>query len=159
MAIATEAWFRGRWQMVRIIENVSEGVIGEFWGECGFSPDDPGDHQGLVCRESGVLRFRGTDYHSGRVSLWRFPGGGRIEVLYQDGRPFHDFPADKPEATHLCGEDHYRVSYDFGPGDATDAWLSRWEVKGPAKDYVMTTRYRRLGDQTENPTAKISGPM
>ena len=59
MTIATEAWFRGRWQMVRIIENVSEGVIGEFWGQCAFAPDG----EGLTCRETGVLRFRGMDYH------------------------------------------------------------------------------------------------
>jgi hypothetical protein len=60
------------------------------------------------------------------------------------GHPFHDFRADRPEATHLCGEDRYRVSYEFGE----DTWLSRWGVKGPAKDYVMTTRYRRLSEQT-----------
>jgi len=123
--------------MMRIIENVPEGVIGEFWGDCEFAPDGAG----LVCREQGVLRFRGADYHSGRVSLWRFAGQGRIEVRYEDGRPFHDFAADTPEATQLCGEDRYRVSYDFGDG----VWFSRWEVVGPAKDYVMTTRYRRLG--------------
>jgi len=143
MTIATEAWFSGHWQMVRIIENVPEGVIGEFWGECSFAPDG----QGLTCDENGVLRFRGADYHSGRVSLWRFPGRGHIEVRYQDGRPFHDFDADKPEATHLCGDDHYRVSYDFGQ----DTWLSRWQVVGPAKDYVMTTRYRRLRDLAARP--------
>ncbi|MFQ5564896.1 MAG: DUF6314 family protein [Paracoccaceae bacterium] len=142
MTIATEAWFRGPWQMVRIIENVAEGVIGEFWGECAFTPDGAG----LTCREQGVLRFRGADYHSSRVSLWRFPGQGRIEVRYEDGRPFHDFPEERPEATHLCGDDRYRVSYDFGAG----TWLSRWEVKGPAKDYVMTTRYRRLTVGREN---------
>ena len=143
MTIATEAWFRGRWQMMRIIENVPEGVIGEFWGECGFAPDGAG----LTCREQGVLRFRGADYHSGRVSLWRFPGQGRIEVRYEDGRPFHDFLADRPEATHLCGADRYRVSYDFGAGNDAATWLSRWDVKGPAKDYVMTTRYRRLAHE------------
>jgi len=140
MTIATEAWFRGRWQMVRIIKNVPQGVIGEFWGECEFSADG----QGLTCREQGVLRFGGADYHSGRVSLWRFAGQGRIEVRYEDGRPFHDFPAEKPEAIHRCGEDRYRVSYDFGPEGVDDTWISRWEVTGPAKDYVMTTRYRRL---------------
>ncbi len=133
--IATESWFRGRWQMVRIIENVSDGVIGEFWGACEFVAESGG----LICREDGVLRFRGVDYASGRVSRWRFPGAGRIEVLYEDGRPFHDFAAELPEATHLCGEDLYRVSYEFG----ADTWLSRWDVAGPAKDYAMTTRYRR----------------
>ena len=141
MTIATQGWFRGHWQMMRIIENVPEGVIGEFWGECEFSPDG----LGLTCREQGVLRFHGVDYHSGRVSLWRFPGPGRIEVRYEDGRPFHDFTAREPEATHLCGEDRYRVSYDFEPEGTADTWLCRWDVKGPAKDYAMTTRYRRLG--------------
>jgi len=67
-------------------------------------------------------------------------------VRYKDGRPFHDFLADRPEATHVCGEDRYRVSYDF----AADTWLSRWQVSGPAKDYVMTTRYRRLAHGAEN---------
>jgi hypothetical protein len=143
MTIATQRWFRGRWQMVRIIENVPEGVIGEFWGECTFSSEA----DGLTCREQGVLRLNGQDYASGRVSLWRFSGQGRIEVLYEDGRPFHDFAAARPQATHLCGEDRYRVSYDFAPGGADDAWISRWEVDGPAKDYVMTTRYRRLSGQ------------
>lgn len=136
MAIATEAWFRGRWQMVRIIENVTEGIIGEFWGECDFAPDG----KGLACSEAGVLRFRGADYHSGRVSLWRFPSNGRIDVLYDDGRPFHRFQLDAPRAEHLCGDDVYRVSYDFG----IETWLSVWDVTGPSKDYSMTTRYRRL---------------
>ena len=130
--------------MMRIIENVPEGVIGEFWGECVFVPDGAHESGGLTCREQGVLRFRGADYHSGRVSLWRFPGQGRIEVRYEDNRPFHDFTAEEPEATHLCGEDDYRVSYEFGPEGDTGTWFSRWDVKGPAKDYVMTTRYRRL---------------
>jgi len=134
--IAIESWFRGHWQMVRIIENVAEGVIGEFWGECRFAPDG----EGLTCRETGVLRLRGEDYAASRVSLWRFPGGGRIEVLYDDGRPFHGFDEEAPEAVHLCGEDRYRVGYEFGE----DSWLSRWEVEGPAKDYAMTTRYRRV---------------
>ena len=128
--------------MMRIIENVSQGVIGEFWGECAFTDANTGGGDGLICREQGVLRFHGADYHSGRVSLWRFPGQGRIEVRYEDGRPFHDFLADKPEAVHQCGGDRYRVSYDFG----ADTWLSHWDVKGPAKDYSMTTRYWRLSN-------------
>ena len=47
---------------------------------------------------------------------------------------------DDPKAEHHCGQDLYRVSYDFAP----DTWLSVWEVEGPAKDYSMTTRYRRV---------------
>ncbi|MGF1446510.1 MAG: DUF6314 family protein [Pikeienuella sp.] len=135
MDIATQSFFQGTWQMLRIIENVTEGVIGEFWGDCRFEPDG----EGLRCREAGVLRFRGADYAAERVALWRFPGGGRIEVRYEDGRPFHDFVVDDPQAEELCGEDRYTVSYSFGE----DMWLSRWTVGGPGKDYTMTTRYRR----------------
>jgi hypothetical protein len=137
-ATALQDYFAGRWQMIRIIENVPEGVIGEFWGEARFQPDGTG----LTCREEGVLRFRGEDYHAERVSLWRFPGGERIEVRYEDGRPFHDFVLDDPQAVHDCGEDRYRVAYEF---EGPTAWVSRWEVRGPAKDYVMSTRYRRGG--------------
>ena len=64
--------------MVRIIENVHEGVIGEVWGEARFVPDGAG----LRCAETGVLRFQGADYHHGRVSLWRFGGDGRIVGLF-----------------------------------------------------------------------------
>ncbi|MGF1503446.1 MAG: DUF6314 family protein [Paracoccaceae bacterium] len=136
-AVASPSFFAGRWHMVRIIENVTEGVIGEFWGEARFVSDG----RGLACREAGVLRFRGEDYHASRASLWRFPGDGRIEVQYDDGRPFHDFIIDDPQAVHDCGDDRYRVSYEF----EDRAWTSRWEVLGPGKDYIMTTRYRRQG--------------
>ncbi len=135
MPTTTQSFFQGAWQMLRIIENVTEGVIGEFWGDARFAPDG----QGLRCHESGVLRFRGADYAAERVSLWRFPPSGRIEVRYEDGRPFHDFDLDDPRATEACGDDLYEVSYSFG----SDSWLSRWTVSGPAKDYTMTTRYRR----------------
>lgn len=134
--MATQSFFTGRWQMIRIIENVPDGVIGEFWGEADFAPDGAG----LSCRETGVLRFQGADYHAERGSLWRFPAEGRIEVQYDDGRPFHDFVIDEPEAVHLCGEDRYRVTYEFD----TDAWTSVWDVQGPRKDYRMTTRYTRI---------------
>lgn len=133
----TERFFKGPWQMMRIIENVTEGVIGEFWGEANFEPAP----EGLRCRETGVLRFRGEDYSAERTSIWVFPGGDRIEVRYADGRPFHDFVLDEPEAVQHCGEDTYSVSYSFGE----DAWLSRWVIAGPNKDYTMTTRYRRVG--------------
>ena len=137
MQIASPHFFLGHWQMARVIENVSEGIIGEFWGAARFEPDG----EGLTCREEGVLRFRGVDYAAGRISLWRFPGGGRIAVRYDDGRPFHEFDADEPRAVHDCGADRYEVSYDF----AWQSWISRWIVTGPDKDYQMTTRYRRAG--------------
>ena len=134
MERATQSYFRGQWQMVRIIENVTEGVIGEVWGQAEFS-DDP---EGLRCRETGVLRFGGQDWATGRSSLWRFDGE-RIEVAYADGRPFHDFLTRHPIALRIEGAARYEIVYDFEPG----TWISRWQLLEPGAEYLMTTRYRR----------------
>jgi len=135
MGVATEAYFTGRWRMLRIIETSAEGVVGAVRGEAAFEPDGVG----LACREAGVMRLRGREYPAERVSLWRFPAPGRVSVRFADGRPFQEFTADAPEAVHHCGADRYRVVYAFGPG----RWTGRWEVTGPGKAYVLTTRYWR----------------
>ena len=135
MTEATQSYFEGQWQMVRIIENVPEGVIGEVWGQADFAPDD----KGLTCVEAGVLRFGGVDYHTGRISLWRFSDGGKIEVQYEDGRPFHDFLTRDPIALSIDGDARYEIVYDFEP----ITWISRWQMLGPGRNYMMTTRYRR----------------
>ena len=135
MIRATQDYFRGQWLMVRIIENVPEGIIGEVWGEAEFVPDA----QGLTCREQGVLRFAGADYHTGRTSLWRFPRPGKVEVLYEDGRPFHDFLTRDPIALTIEDDARYEIVYDFEP----DTWISRWQLLGPDRNYMMTTRFRR----------------
>lgn len=144
MNVATEAYFRGRWQMARLIETPTGGSIGEFWGEACFEPPDDAAAGGrcLVCRESGVLRFEGHDYASGRVTIWRFNADHSVEVSYADGRPFHAFTPGEPRAVHLCGADRYEVGYEFAHG----TWWARWRVTGPAKDYWMTTRYQRIDE-------------
>ncbi len=133
--VASQDWFAGRWGMQRLILNVPDKVVGEFWGEAEFLPDD----QGLTCRESGVLRFEGQDFQSGRVLLFRFPKPGRVSVAFEDGREFHEFDVARPEAVHTCDPDVYMVHYRF----ESDSWETRWEVHGPKKDYVMETRYSR----------------
>lgn len=139
MHVATEDWFAGRWAMQRSILSVPDRVIGEFWGEAVFTADGAG----LTCRESGVLRYEGQDYDSGRVLLWRFPAPGRVAVLFEDGRPFHEFDAARGEAEHICAPDIYRVTYRFEPDGEPGRWETRWEVQGPRKDYVMETRFVR----------------
>jgi len=134
MVDATQSYFEGPWQMVRIIENVREGVIGEVWGQAEFVKDG----KGLTCHETGVLRFQGHDYHTGRTSLWRFEGE-RIEVRYEDGRPFHDFLTRQPLALAIEADAEYRIAYEFDEG----TWTSTWEMTGPGQRYMMTTRYRR----------------
>ena len=134
MIRATQSYFQGPWQMVRIIENVVDGVIGEVWGQAVFM----NDYDGLTCHETGVLRFNGHDYHTGRTALWRFEGE-RIEVQYADGRPFHDFLTRQPLALAIEGDAEYRIEYEF----EHDTWVSSWEMVDPGHLYSMTTRYRR----------------
>lgn len=52
----------------------------------------------------------------------------------------------KNKETHLCAEDLYAASWTFGKGvvnkNEPDMWWEvRYDVKGPKKDYVSTTRY------------------
>jgi tRNA A64-2'-O-ribosylphosphate transferase len=52
----------------------------------------------------------------------------------------------KNKETHLCAEDLYTASWTFGPGVVNGGgeemwWEVRYDVKGPKKDYVSTTRY------------------
>lgn len=133
--MASEGWFRGRWRVARLVRDARGTPSAAFAGTCHFEPDGTG----LICRETGVLRHAGGRFPAERVTLWRFPGGARVEVRFADGRPFHAFRPESPQALHLCGADRYEVAYSFAP----DRWLSRWVVRGPRKHYQMTTRYRR----------------
>lgn len=135
MIEATPGYFAGHWQIVRIIEDVPAGIIGEFWGQAEFVSDGAG----LTCTETGVLRYRGHDYHSGRTLLWRWPEPDRIDVRYEDGRLFHEFLREQPLAIQVSGEDRFTVAYEFLDAE----WLATWTVEGPARDYRMTTRYWR----------------
>ena len=74
-----------------------------------------------------------------RRDLWR-QDGSRIVVDFADGRPFHDFRPDSPEASHRCDPDSYAVRYDFR---AWPIWCSTWRVTGPRKDYDMVSTYTR----------------
>jgi hypothetical protein len=46
------------------------------------------------------------------------------------------------DVVHVCTPDLYRGTFVTAPSE--DEWTLRWQVTGPRKDYVMTTRYTRL---------------
>ncbi|KAH6843953.1 tRNA A64-2'-O-ribosylphosphate transferase [Alternaria alternata] len=71
-------------------------------------------------------------------------GGLFVEMgdLEADGREMKA----KNKETHLCAKDLYTASWRFGEGLVTGGaqdiwWEVRYDVKGPQKDYVGTTRY------------------
>ena len=110
---------------------------GTFAGEAVFAPE--GD--GLLWREQGRLRLGAYDGPATRT-LRIVPDGTGWLVRFADGRPFH--PLDLREGTcavaHPCGEDRYEGVYRVSGPDELEV---RWCVRGPAKDGVIETRYRR----------------
>lgn len=50
----------------------------------------------------------------------------------------------KAVGDHLCIKDNYSARYEFevGAGEV-GRWVLRYDVKGPAKDYVSETRFER----------------
>ncbi len=126
----------GRWRMDRRIVH-ADGAEGTLAGTCDFEADGCGLRQ----VEDGVLRFAGREMTARRTYLWR-PG---LEVRFADGRAFHRVgPGRTPSARHLCGPDVYVVRYRFD-GLASGRWEAVWEVRGPAKDYTITTVHSRPG--------------
>lgn len=128
--------FEGAWTVGRTIRDLGGGPHGRFAGRARFAPA-PG---GLLCEEAGILRLGGgPGLTAERRTLWREPEPGRIEVAFEDGRPFHGFAAaGRAEAMHDCPPDTYRVRYDF---TGWPRWTAAWRVTGPRKDYLSVTRY------------------
>jgi hypothetical protein len=137
--------FCGRWSLARRIEDLRAGQSGTLHGEARFEPA-PG---GLAYREEGVLHLGGARFASSRSYLWLESGFNVIEVRFADGRFFHRFCSDevRPAAVHDCGDDQYRVRYDFR---RWPRWRAEWRVVGPRKDYGISSEYRPAGQDGEN---------
>ncbi|MCG6883337.1 MAG: DUF6314 family protein [Silicimonas sp.] len=123
------------WQMEREIHHTA-GAVNRMTGTCKFTRSGPRllqDEEGWLETASG--RFRAT-----RRYVWT-ESGGRLDVYFEDMRPFHSVPLNvaTPGAVHLCDPDRYEVAYDF---TAWPNWRSTWRVEGPRKDYRMETTFR-----------------
>ncbi|MCE0504561.1 MULTISPECIES: DUF6314 family protein [unclassified Roseivivax] len=130
--------FTGAWRFRRKIYDRKLGQESDGQGVLTFAPE--GD--GLIYHEVLTLSMPGQPPIEGsRRYRWR-PGPRGIEVLFEDGRPFHQLGLgeSRPCDLHPCGEDRYEVTYDFGDWPI---WGATWEVRGPRKDYRMDTLYVR----------------
>ncbi len=130
--------FEGAWRLTRRIEDRILGQTGHLDGRAWFTRG----MDGLNYSESGTLRLPGQPgMQAERRYLWR-EAGAHIEVLFDDGRPFHafDLADSQPAADHWCEPDSYAVRYDFA---AWPDWTSEWQVIGPRKDYTLHSAYRR----------------
>ena len=130
--------FMGDWRVLRRVDDRRAGQHGLFEGTARIVAEG----QGARYREEGTLRLGGgPPLAASRDYLW-LPDGDGIAVRFADGGFFHRFtPLGRaPGTDHACGQDLYRVTYDVA---AWPAWTAEWAVTGPAKNYVMATRYAR----------------
>ncbi len=126
----------GRWRLSRRIVH-ADGTEDRLDGTTLFRRDG----SRLIQEEEGVLRLaQGALLRATRRYLWT-GRPDRLEVGFEDGRPFHTVPLGvaRPEASHLCPPDRYEVAYDVA--DMTE-WRAVWRVSGPGKAYVMTSVLR-----------------
>lgn len=124
--------FEGAWRYARRISH-ADGRVAEVSGRAVWWWDGAG----LVCDETGEMRVPGyPPIQVARRSLWR----EGLAVHFADGRVFHHVPPEGGETAHWCDPDQYDGCYDF-----TDwpRFCVSWRVRGPNKDYHMTTEYRR----------------
>ncbi|MEL7013494.1 MAG: DUF6314 family protein [Pseudomonadota bacterium] len=128
--------FAGVWTITRRIEDRLAG-LGRFEGAAQFASDDAG----LRYVEDGVLTLStGASMRAERAYLWREGEAGLIDVLFDDGRPFHRFDPNAGGAgeRHYCDPDIYDVVYEV---DDWPNWSSTWTVTGPRKNYTLRSDY------------------
>ena len=126
----------GRWRLEREITH-GDGSVNQLTGVAQFSRSG---HR-LVQDETGTLVLGTQALKASRRYIWT-AAEGRLDVYFDDMRPFHTVPlgVERHETVHLCDPDRYAVRYDF---TGWPNWHACWHVEGPRKDYVMTSQYAR----------------
>lgn len=129
--------FEGLWRLTRRITQ-DDAPDAELDGSAIWRPVA----EGLHYSEAGLLRVGdAAPINAERRYLWRGGADGVIEVLFEDGRPFHRIDPEAPRDRHWCDPDLYEVTYDFS---GWPDWSSVWRVRGPRKSYRMISRYTRI---------------
>ncbi|MFI5659421.1 DUF6314 family protein [Streptomyces sp. NPDC051684] len=133
------AFLAGRWRVERTVRDLAADATGTFTGTTGFTAEA----EGLLHFESGTFEWHGVARPAERT-LHYLPGAepGTAVVRFSDGRFFHDLDlrSGRHVADHPCSADLYRG--EFSVYDA-GRWRTVWRVRGPAKDLLLTTDYRR----------------
>ncbi|MER5946091.1 DUF6314 family protein [Streptomyces sp. NPDC001904] len=149
------AFLAGTWQVERTVRDLAADVTGTFTGTTDFTADPTAAEAGTLRHvESGGFTWRGTTRPAERTLLYG-PGEepGTVVVRFADGRFFHglDLRTGHHVADHPCSADLYRgefTVYDSG------RWRTVWRVRGPAKDLVLTTDYRRRAADPSGPAGR-----
>ncbi len=111
------------------------GVEGTVTGSTTLSLTDPDE---VRWDESGTMTLDGRTVPVSRTLSVRRSDDDVWTVHFADGRVFHPWVWGTSVA-HACAPDDYTGVLD---GDA-ERWTVRWDARGPAKDYTLTSELRR----------------
>ncbi len=134
------SYLAGRWAIVRRIQDRRSGLCGVFTGTAQVQPEA----FGRSYREEGEMRLGAHRGQAFREYRFLQCLDGRAAITHPDGSPFIDLDLTRGRwaTEHWCAPDRYRVVYAVL---GADCFLVRWRVTGPAKTYVLTSRYDRTG--------------
>ncbi|BDZ48349.1 hypothetical protein GCM10025867_05900 [Frondihabitans sucicola] len=132
----------GRWAFERVVD---DRLAGQTIGVEGAAVFSRRDDTTIDWREQGTMHLPSGDVPVTTHRVLTREGAGPWSVDFADGRGFHAW-ATGTELLHDCAPDLYRGRLDPEPASATagvapGAWTMRWAATGPAKDYVIDTRY------------------
>jgi Family of unknown function (DUF6314) len=128
-------FLRGRWRVERRLTDHVTGTTGTFDGAAVFAESAPAT---LEYHEQGELRFGTYRGEASRRLTYRGRPDGTADVYFDDGRDFYhlDPRPGRWQGEHPCGRDHYTLAAArLGAG----TFRERWQVRGPDKDYEITT--------------------
>ena len=129
----------GAWEAARTLVDAAGGRHGTFTGTTTFTADAGR----LAWVETGTVSWPGFQGPASRKYLLETgPAPSRLDVLFPDGRPFHDLDLSTGFCTaeHWCSPDTYRIRFAVRTPDVIEY---SWDVHGPAKDQLLTTVLRR----------------
>lgn len=130
----------GKWNLTR---DVSSGE--RFLGSARL--EQIGDST-LRLEEAGRLELPdGTFLPASRSWLWEFASANQLDILYDEEPPrlYHSLKLKREDGTlfgvadHVCGDDLYHGTYEIG----MNLIKTCQTVKGPAKDYEVTSVYSK----------------
>lgn len=130
----------GRWVFRRSISDRLSGTEGSASGTADFEPSGGG----LDWIESGTLVMGGHTFDAKRrMSI--VPEAGGWVVRFEDGRLFHPLrlAAGRCVVGHPCRKDFYDGMLEMLATGSGTEFRTEWRVRGPAKDQLIRTRYRR----------------
>ncbi|WP_298254135.1 DUF6314 family protein [uncultured Arthrobacter sp.] len=132
------AFLTGVWSTERRLLDRASGISGTFSGLTTFTPDS----DGLAWVEEGTAcwpHFQAPASRTYRVSAV----GATMIVRFPDQRVLCrlDLRTGRAQDVHGCPPDTYRVAFHIRAADAIEY---SWDVTGPAKDQLLSTRLARV---------------